>query len=404
MITVIGIGCAGPSMDPGEEARALIRQADLVVGAGRHLRLTDARRTQELGGDLEPALAAIEAAIEPAGGAAVVLASGDPGFFGIVRVLAERFGRRRLRVLPALSSVAAAFARAGMAWDDALVVSAHGRDPRPALNACRSHPLVAVLLSPGFGPAELASGLAGLGRRFLVAECLGEPGERVEELSADDLAAGSWSDRSVVVVFDEARTVGRKGWVWPRRPVPQRWALPEQAFEHAAGLITKWEVRALVLARLGPGVGDLVWDVGAGSGSVGIECARFGAAAMSIEREAVACERIGRNAAAHGVHLSVVRGEAPEALAGLPTPDAAFVGGTGGRFDAVLEVVAARVLRVAVVGLVGLDRVSQARGLLESAGLQSDAVLVQAARLEPLGGLQRLTPTNPVFLVCGVRA
>lgn len=403
MITVIGIGCAGSPEELGEDLRALIRDADLVVGAARHLGLTGARRTQEFGGDLEPALTAIEAAIEPAGGAAVVLASGDPGFFGIVRALGERFGRQRLRVLPAVSSVAAAFARAGMAWDDALVVSAHGRDPRRAVNACRAHPKVAVLTSPGFGPAELAAGLAGLGRRLLVAEGLGEAGERVVELDPGDLAGTTWSDRNVVVVFDESRATGPKGWVWPRRAVPSRWALPEPAFEHAAGLITKWEVRALALARLGPGVGDLVWDVGAGSGSVAIECARFGAAAVSIEREAASCERIGRNAAVHGVDVAVVRGEAPEALTGLPAPDAVFVGGTGGRFEAVLAAVAARALRVAVVALVGLDRVSQARVLLEAGGLHSDAVLVQAARLEPVGDLQRLAPTNPVFLVCGVR-
>src|SRR5829696_4740210 len=126
-------------------------------------------RAEVLEGDLSEALARI-AGIE---GPVVVLASGDPGFFGIVRLLGARFGRENLRVLPALSSVALAFAGAGLSWDDATTVSAHGRDPRRAVNVCRSHPKVAVLTAPGFGPAELARQLDGLGRGFVVAERLG---------------------------------------------------------------------------------------------------------------------------------------------------------------------------------------------------------------------------------------
>jgi precorrin-6Y C5,15-methyltransferase (decarboxylating) len=408
VIAVVGVGCSGGPDRLSEAAVGLIDGADLVVGAPRHLALVNglvkspgrAARSLELSGDLEPALAAIGAAR----GATVVLASGDPGFFGIVRALAGRFGRDCLQVLPAPSSVAAAFARLGMAWDDAQVVSAHGRDPRPAINACRAHPKVAVLTSPEFGPAQLASELAGLGRRLLVAERLGEPDERVVEGSAESVAGQAWRDPNVVVVFDAARAVSPVGRAWPRRAVPTRWGLAEEAFHHPGGMVTKWEVRALALARLGPGMGDLVWDVGAGSGSVGIECAHFGAAVVAVERREAACGDIARNAEAHGVQLSVVRGEAPEALAGLPTPDAVFVGGSGSRLDEILEVVAARVLRVVVVTLVGLDRVVPARARLEAGGLASEVILVQSARLEPLAGHQRLTPTNPVFLISAVRA
>ena len=128
-------------------------------------------RAVVLKGDLSKALARIEEVKGPV----VVLASGDPGFFGIVRLLAGRFGGENLRVLPGLSSVALAFAGAGLSWDDAVTVSAHGRDPRRAINVCRAYPKVAVLTSPDFGPAELANTLDGLGRGFVVAEKLGEP-------------------------------------------------------------------------------------------------------------------------------------------------------------------------------------------------------------------------------------
>src|SRR6266511_3266292 len=136
--------------------------------------------------------------------------------------------------------------------------------------------------APGFGPAELAGVLRGHPRRLLVAERIGEPDERVVEGDPAEIAAGRWADPNVVVVFDETAAVGGKGRAWPSRRLPTRWALPEEAFEHRAagtarqseepppwaGMVTKSEVRALALAHLGPGPGDLVWDVGAGSGSV----------------------------------------------------------------------------------------------------------------------------------------
>ena len=394
MITVVGIG-AGPLP---EDVRALVDGGALVVGAPRHLERAGARDGVKLG-DLGSALTAIEACA----GDVVLLASGDPGFFGIVRALAERFGRERLQVIPGVSSVAAAFARAGLPWDDAIVVSAHGRDPRPAINACLAHPKVAVLTAPDFGPADLAPLLAGSGRRMLVAERLGEDDERVVEGAAEEIAAGRWRDPNVVVVLDEQSMVGARGTAWPARRTPERWALPEEAFEHRDGMITKREVRALSIARLGPGMGDLVWDVGAGSGSVAIECARLGAAAIAVERDPRACTTIERNAHRHDVSIKVVQGEAPEALETLPDPDAVYVGGTGAAFEPILKLAAARTRRAAVVALAGLDRVGLGWELLASGGLRVDAVLVQAARLRALGDAHRLAPINPVFLLVGER-
>jgi precorrin-6y C5,15-methyltransferase (decarboxylating) CbiE subunit len=190
MITVIGVGLSPLP----EQARDRLAEAALVVGSARQLAVAERtvprsqdgpeRRSFELGGDLGPALNVIAASSGPV----VVLASGDPGFFGIVRTLAEQFGRRRLEVIPGVSAVATAFAKAGLPWDDALVVSAHGRDPGPAINACLAHPKVAVLTAPGFGPAELAAVLRGHPRRLLVAERLGEPDERVVEGDPAEIA------------------------------------------------------------------------------------------------------------------------------------------------------------------------------------------------------------------------
>ncbi len=175
------------------------------------------------------------------------------------------------------------------------------------------------------------------------------------------------------------------------------WALPEEQFDSRDAVMTKAEVRALALARLGPGPGMLVWDVGAGSGSVGIECARFGAAVIAVERDAVRCERVRANATRHGVDVRVVPGEAPQALDELPDPDVVFVGGGGA---AVIEAVTARRPARIVVALAAVERAGQAIAALDAAGYATDGALVQAARFAPLpGDVHRLAATNPVFLV-----
>ncbi len=330
MITVIGMD-GSPLAAPAQEA---VARASLVVGGRRHLaavRPADTARTVAMG-ELCPALDALAGH----SGDAVVLASGDPGFFGIVRALRAR--GLEFTVIPAVSSVARAFARAGLPWDDAVVVSAHGRDLRRAVNVCRAHQKVAVLTGPGAGPAEIGAALAGWHRRLLVCERLGEPGERLTECRAEDAASRDWNDPNVLLVLT-AEEGGRPGdhgqpgegpsWMWPRPPAAAGWALAEQEFDSDGAVITKAEVRALALARLAPGPGTLVWDVGAGTGSVGIECARFGAAVIAIERDDHRCALIRANARRHHADVRVVDAAAPGALAGLPEPDAAFIGGGG---------------------------------------------------------------------------
>ncbi|MFF3163021.1 precorrin-6y C5,15-methyltransferase (decarboxylating) subunit CbiE [Streptomyces sp. NPDC003273] len=400
MITVVGTGTGAPV--PGE----VLAGAALVVGGRRHLDAVDLPEGagRIVLGPLAPALDAIGECVDR-GLPVVVLASGDPGFFGIVRALAERFGPGRLDVRPGVSSVAAAFARLGLPWDDAVVVSAHGRDLRTAVNACRAHPKVAVLTGPGAGPAELGAALGG-GRVLVVASALGDPErERVERVTPAEAAARDWGTAvSVVLCLDEARTLGAVRTVAGAGARPAGWALDEGEFAHRDSMITKFEVRALALARLGPRLGDLVWDVGAGSGSVAVECARLGAAAVAVERTADGAGRIRANAAAHGVDVEVVHGAAPDALDGLDDPDAVFVGGGGRELPDIVGACARRARRTVVVALAALDRVPAARAALTGAGLRCDGVLLQSSRLAPLpGDVTRLAAANPVFLLWGVR-
>src|SRR5205823_3343837 len=151
--------------------------------------------------------------------------------------------------------------------------------------------------------------------------------ERIREGAAETLAGETFAEPNVLLALEPEPNGGRAR-SWPPR-TPVRWALPEAAFAHRAGMITKAEVRAVALAHLGPGLGDLVWDVGCGSGSVAVECARLGAAAIAIDDDPDAIERTAANANAHGVPVRTIAGRAPGALNQLPDPDATFVGGGG---------------------------------------------------------------------------
>lgn len=405
LITVVGTGTGQGTGAP--VASDVVSGAELVVGGRRHLDAVPLPATADriVLGPLAPALDAIEEYVGK-DRRVVVLASGDPGFFGIVRALAERFGPDRLDVRPGVSSVAAAFARLGLTWDDAVVVSAHGRDPRTAVNVCRARPKVAVLTGPGAGPAELGAALRHCARTLVVATALGDPErERVERVTPGDAAARDWgTDVSVVLSLDETRLrAGARTVAGPEVP-PAGWALDEAAFAHRDSMITKFEVRALALARLGPRLGDLVWDIGSGSGSVAVECARLGAAVSAVEKTADGVGRIRANARAHGVDVHAVHGTAPEALAGLDDPDAVFVGGGGRELPEIVGVCARRARRTVVVAMAALDRVPAVRSALTDAGFGCDGVLLQSSRLAPLpGDVTRLAATNPVFLLWGTR-
>ena len=382
------LGVSGGRVPPGTED--LLAGADVVAGGHAVLDALapQGARRVVLGAGIGGAIAEIAGAP----GSVCVLASGDPGFFGVVRALGEAVGRERLDVHPSPSSVALAFARLGLPWDDALVVSAHGRDPRPALHAALAHPKVAVLTEPRAPAAEIVAGLAGSGRTLTVAEALGTAGERVRTGTPEELAGLEFAEPNVVLVH---------GSVAAERP--RSWGLPEEAFEHRAGMITKAEVRAVVLAALGPGTGDLVWDVGCGSGSVGIECARLGAAVVAVDADPEAIALTRRHADAYAVRVRTVLGSAPAALVDLPDPDVAFVGGGGAALPAILAEAAARSRRAVVTTVALVERIGPAIDRLTAQRLDVTATTIQASRLRPLPGGHRLAAENPVTVVVGRR-
>ncbi|MBN0045500.1 precorrin-6y C5,15-methyltransferase (decarboxylating) subunit CbiE [Streptomyces actuosus] len=310
-------------------ARAALGATTLVAGAPHHLALPEVPATAERIRLGSLALAARRIAAHR--GTAVVLADGDPGFFGVVRTLrAPEFGLE-VEVVPGVSSVAAAFARAGMPWDDAQVVVAHRRTLRRAVNVCRAHTKVAVLTAPGAGPAELGLLLEGVHRTFVICEALGTEREQVTVVTSDKAADHSWRDPNVVIVVGPAGAAEGDAWIAGRDPSagPRGWVLPARAYDGPLGEGETPSLRAAQLARLGPRVGDLVWDIGCGSGAFATEAARAGAGVLAVDRDPAACARTDAAARRHGVQLQIVQGTAPHVLENLPEPDVVRIGGGG---------------------------------------------------------------------------
>ncbi|MEV1244018.1 precorrin-6Y C5,15-methyltransferase (decarboxylating) subunit CbiT [Nonomuraea sp. NPDC050022] len=383
MITVVG-------WDGSElSARAVerLRGATLVVGPDAiigQLRLT---ASVVADGSL---LQTLDSHFEQGEGAAVVVAEGDPGFFGVVRRL--RAHGLKPDVLPATSLVTRAFARAGLNWEDALVVAPVGpHQLNRVVNACRAHPKVALLVAPGVGPGDIARELAPTTpRELIVCEDIGGPDERVTHSRMGEATTRPWKDPDVVLVIDPLHQAREPGWVAGAQPGPAEWALPFESSIPA-------EVRAYILAKLGPRLGDLVWDVGAGSGEIAVECARLGAAVVAVEREEAACARLRATVLEHGVKVALARGQAPPALEPLPDPDAVFVGGGG---TDVIVACAARRPRTLVCALKTVERVSAVLDRLREHGYRAEGTQIIASKLtiQP-DGSHSLAAADPVFVV-----
>ena len=377
----------------GRRALDAVASADVLVGSSRHLARVQGppgAARLELAGPLAPVIDQISE-YHARGQRVCVLSSGDPGFFGIVRVLEERFGARSLRVYPAPSSVSLAFGSQGWHWDDAVVVSAHGRSLGLAVSAVVTAAKAAVFTSPTNPPQALGAALlaARLERDVVVVSRIGEDDESVTRTDLRGLARGVFDPMSVVLVVEPARGVSRE-------PVV-RWGRSEEEFVHRDGMITKGEVRAVALGKLAIPSTGVLWDVGAGSGSVGVEVASLAPRlrVIAIERHGADAERIARNAAAMGVRIETVVGEAPGVLASLPDPDRVFVGGGG------IDVLDECLARLGPGGVVVATYVLMDRALAAYERL-GNMVQVRVDRCVPLGGAGvRMEPLNPIFICWG---
>ncbi|MEU3605115.1 precorrin-6y C5,15-methyltransferase (decarboxylating) subunit CbiE [Streptomyces sp. NPDC035033] len=385
-------------------ARSALSAATLVAGAAHHLALPEVPPAAERVRLGSVGLAARRIAGHR--GTAVVLADGDPGFFGVVRTLRAPEHGLEVEVVPAVSSVAAAFARAGMPWEDARVVVAHQRTLRRAVNVCRAHPKVAVLTSPGAGPAELALLLDGVHRTFVVCEELGTTREQVSVLTSDKAADHTWRDPNVVLVIGGAGGTGAFAAPWltggdPAGGAERGWAgrPGEHDPEDRPGIGQDPTLRAVQLARLGPRAGDLVWDVGSAGGTFAVEAARFGAAVIAVDADPAARARTEAAARRHGVLLQTVTGRAPHVLESLPEPDVVRIGAGG---VPVVTACADRRPERIVAHATTRDEAEAIGSALAAGGYAVETLLLQTVGLDPADWTER--ERSVVFLLAGRRA
>ncbi len=409
---VIGCDASGAAGLP-LPAQALLRQARLVAAPKRLLAELEAWFGS--GGPAlmasdqpEPLLAALEQAMGQ-GQPAAVLASGDPLWFGIGRLLLQRFGPELLRFHPAPSSLQLAFARIGRPWQDASWVSLHGREPDALAAALQKRPAaLAVLTDPGRGGAEevrrilRASGLEAAYGLWLC-ERLGHPQERVQRLSPAAAIPPDLDPLHLVLLIAE-----------PLPPVADPAALPLFGIPDGLwlqhpdrpGLMTKREVRVQLLADLQLPATGVLWDVGAGVGSVGLEALRLRPALQlwALEQRGGSAALIRANAERVGVQpAGVVEGRAPQALAACPDPDRALIGGGGRERVSVLQAVLERLRPggVVVIPLATVEALAELRPVLVAAGLEVSVAQHQSWRGAALADGTRLAPMNPVLVLQG---
>ena len=390
-LSIVGIGEDGVD-ELSAAARALIEGAEIVFGGRRHLLLVAPLIRGAGRAWPSPFDGAADEVGRHRGRQVCVLASGDPFHYGVGAVLARHIDPREMIVLPAPSAFSLAAARLGWSLPDTVQLSLHAR----SLDLIRPHlqpgAHILVLTSGGEGPAALAELLAetGFGQsRLTVLEALGGPRERFRSTTAAAFALEAVHPLNTLAIEVEAAPNARI--------LPLASGIPDHLFEHD-GQISKREIRALVLSSLAPRRGELLWDIGAGSGSVAIEWMLRDPSmrAIALERRADRAARIVRNAAACGVPgLQVVAAAAPAALAELPAPDAIFIGG-GASEPGVLDA-AARVLRPGgrlVVNAVTLE--SEALLLGRQAVLGGELLRSAISRAEPLGEKIAWRPALPV--------
>ncbi len=399
MIPVQVVGLGGGPQDLTPRQAGIVAEAQVLAGGKRLLAMFPDHRARRL------ALAYnLDAWVEDLAQAArdrrvAVLASGDPGFFGIAGRLVERLGPEAVVIHPNLTTVQAAFARLKEPWQDVAVVSLHGRGDAALWPALLRAERVAIYTDSRHTPEGIARLLLERGQdhwRLAVLENLGSSTERVKEYSLEEAAGMSFSPLNLAVLKRQA---------WPEE---LRLGLGEESFAHQDGLITKSEVRALSLAKLELTPGLTLWDLGAGSGSLGLEASLLtrGGHVVAVEAVPERVHQIKANRRRFGAaSLEVVQARLPEALASLPDPQRVFVGGGGPDLAAIIRGAAQRLPSggILVAALVLVSSLEAARRALAAAGLREEITQVQISRGAALGDDIYLKAQNPVWLVKGVK-
>jgi len=390
-LSIIGVGEDGVA-GLSDAAKTLIAGAALVVGGRRHLDLIGGLVKGETMAWPSPIQAGFPAILERRGQQVAVIATGDPFFYGIGSLLAREVSPEEMTCLPGASAFSLAAGRLGWALQDCALLTLHGRALERALPALQPRSRVLALSWDGTTPAKLAALLVryGFGDTCMtICEAMGGPRERLRSIPARDFDLTDVVPLNLIAL-DIPDVLGA-------RAIPLTPGLPDDWFEHD-GQLTKRDIRAVTLSALAPRRGELLWDIGAGSGSIGIEWMLADPAnrAISIERDQTRAGRIARNAASLGVpDLKILQGTAPEALAGLSTPDAVFIGG-GSTRQGVIDVAWAALPSGGRLVVNGVTIETQAELTRRFKMQGGDLTTIKISHADPVGGFHGMRPALPV--------
>jgi precorrin-6Y C5,15-methyltransferase (decarboxylating) len=406
-IYIIGIGSDGLA-GLTTRARDLILSAELVLASDNTLGLLPDLKAERfrIGTNLQEVVCTLEA---NASKRMVIVAGGDPLFYGVARYLCDRLGKDRFEVLPHVSSMQLAFARVKESWEEAYLTNLATHSLDEVIDRIRTAETVGLFTSDKEDPRTIARQLLARGLDYFhayVCENLGGPDERVTQGELADIQEMEFSPLNVIIL---KRKPGRPD-ALPLGKERKRFRLfgnPDDVFAQSrpkSGLITQAEVRALSLAQLDIQPGSIVWDIGAGSGSVAIEAAQLAnpGTVYAIEQDAADYHLILANAQTFGVHnLKAIHGTAPAVFSGLPAPDAVFIGGTGREVGRLLEAAYAA-LRPAgrlVINLATLESLNATYAALKQLAGSVGVLLINVARGTEQFETVRFEAVNPTFLL-----
>ena len=401
-VAIIGVGMS--IEDLTAKHLEIIDTADILVGGKRLLNLfKDSRaRKKIIGKDIDEVVNFVR--LEMKKQKIVVLASGDPLFFGIGRRLVNAIGAKNTMVYPNISSVSAAFARIKEPWDEVRVISLHGRkNERRLLRALEEENKIAVFTDPKNNPACLAGRLLEnqfLNYKICVLEALGSVSEKVNWYTLAEAARMKFADPNLVVL--------KRNPIDPKDKERLFLGAPDNWYDHQKGLITKSEIRAVALSKLRLAGDHILWDLGAGSGSVAVEAALLikKGKIFAVEKNPERVTQIRHNKKRFGIgNLTAIKATLPQGLEKLPRPDRVFIGGGGKQLKSIITA-AAQYLQpkgVMVINTVLIPNAETARTTLEKLDFNTEIIQIQINRSRQMPWSERLEAVNPVWIITGLR-
>ncbi|MGV2832079.1 precorrin-6y C5,15-methyltransferase (decarboxylating) subunit CbiE [Myxosarcina sp. GI1(2024)] len=410
-LQVVGIGLDGLA-GLTKKTENIIDDATILIGSRRHLNYFKDFPIRQLvldnlQSDIEFIRQLIETQDRP-----VILVSGDPLFFGLGRLLLEKLPAEKISFHPHLSSIQLAFNRLKIPWQDAAFISVHGRDPDESIELLkRGKEKIAILTDSEHNPAAIARLYLSLdlptNYTFHVCEKLAALEEKITTFTSEkifelaNLSATNFAPLNVLILIEESPNYNSELEKLPILGLPDRLFF---SFRDRPGLITKREVRLAVLGELALQSKQIVWDIGAGTGSVSIEIARLcpSARIFAVEQTSMGINLISKNCQRFKVNnVKIISGKAPEALFKLPNPDRIFIGGSGGNLVDILEFCRQRINNngVLVIALATVEHGYQVVDWLRQNSWHYRLLQLQISRSTPIKNLTRFTPLNPVTII-----